>query len=158
MVQHSVLKVSASYPSNEACAALLRELPAITAFRRAMSGITSEDARALVAPLSVMSRAQDGALRLGDVAERLHLDMSVASRHVSELEERGLVERRPDPHDGRCRTLHVTPAGERWLADVRGRFAERMGGQLVGWNDTDVLVLADLLRRFGASMEFNRAT
>ncbi|MFD0882021.1 MarR family winged helix-turn-helix transcriptional regulator [Variovorax dokdonensis] len=37
---------------------------------------------------------------------------------ISTLDSRGLIERRPHPHDGRAVGLHLTPEGERLTADA----------------------------------------
>ena len=42
---------------------------------------------------------------------RLQIPPSRMVAHVDDLEERGLVERRPSPGDRRVRALHLTPAG-----------------------------------------------
>lgn len=48
------------------------------------------------------------------------------SRHISALVDRGLVERRPDPSDGRARLMHLTPAGRGEMERlVPGILAER---------------------------------
>jgi DNA-binding MarR family transcriptional regulator len=66
---------------------------------------------------------------------------------VDELEQRGLVERRPDPADRRVRALYLTPEGKRTLA--RGRkLAKRHEEELTrGLGATDRKRLLDLLQR-----------
>jgi DNA-binding MarR family transcriptional regulator len=46
-----------------------------------------------------------------ELARRLHVDASNLTGLVDRLEERGLVERRPDPDDRRVKQLTVTPDG-----------------------------------------------
>lgn len=53
----------------------------------------------------------DGPLSLNDVAARLYLDKSTASRIVDALERKGYVERHPDPEDRRALHLEPTPEG-----------------------------------------------
>ena len=50
-------------------------------------------------------------LRMQDVAARAVLSRTRVSRIVAELETAGLVERRPDPDDGRAALATITPAG-----------------------------------------------
>ncbi len=38
---------------------------------------------------------------------------------VGQLEAAALIERRPDPHDGRQQLIHLTPLGEASIADFR---------------------------------------
>ncbi|MCS7482867.1 MarR family winged helix-turn-helix transcriptional regulator [Umezawaea endophytica] len=56
-------------------------------------------------------------LSLRKIAGLLHCDPSNVTLLSTKLEQRGLAERRPHPHDGRVRTLVLTEAGE----DVRHR-------------------------------------
>jgi DNA-binding MarR family transcriptional regulator len=52
------------------------------------------------------------------LAERLHIPPSRMVAIVDELESRGLVERRPDPHDRRVRALYVTELGQALLEEA----------------------------------------
>jgi DNA-binding MarR family transcriptional regulator len=77
------------------------------------------------------------------------VDLSVASRSISQLEELGYVERTRDPADGRAWLVQVTPAGRDRLDQVRIAFAAHVRGLLPGWTDAEVDSIADQLRRFG---------
>ena len=48
-----------------------------------------------------------------DLGARVVLSRTRVSRLVDELEAEGLVERRPDPNDGRCTIAAITANGER---------------------------------------------
>ena len=64
----------------------------------------------------------NGALRLSDLAGRMELDASTASRHVRSLEQLGLVRRSADPDDGRAFRVELTEQGiEQWEAGARRR-------------------------------------
>jgi DNA-binding MarR family transcriptional regulator len=52
------------------------------------------------------------------LAQRLHIPPSRMVAIVDELESRGLIERRPDPHDRRVRALYVTNRGQTLLEDA----------------------------------------
>ena len=52
-----------------------------------------------------------GKLRLKDLLDRVILSQPGLSRRVERLEAAGLVERRPDPHDGRGVVVVLTRAG-----------------------------------------------
>jgi len=56
---------------------------------------------------------QEGPLTLGELASRLYLEKSTASRVVDALERKGYVTRAPHPGDRRALQLKVTPAGRR---------------------------------------------
>jgi DNA-binding MarR family transcriptional regulator len=67
---------------------------------------------------------QDG-LRIGEVAARARLSKQTMTTMVRLAERDGLVERRPDPADGRATQVHLTqrgqrfkPVAERVLADL----------------------------------------
>jgi DNA-binding MarR family transcriptional regulator len=51
---------------------------------------------------------EDG-LRLGELARRAHLSKQTMTTMVRLLERDGLVERRPDPDDGRASRVYLTP-------------------------------------------------
>lgn len=61
----------------------------------------------------------EGPLTLGKLAEAVKVDPPYATLIVDTLEERGFVERRPDPADRRRKLVAVTPAGEEAAARVR---------------------------------------
>ncbi|OPG02539.1 MarR family winged helix-turn-helix transcriptional regulator [Microbispora sp. GKU 823] len=74
--------------------------------------------------LSVLhTLAGDGPKRLTELAGSEQVTQSAITQMVTKLEREGLVERHPDPSDGRAVLVHVTAAG---AAIVDGRRAERM--------------------------------
>ncbi|HEY3529300.1 MAG TPA: MarR family transcriptional regulator [Nocardioides sp.] len=76
-----------------------------------------------------------GTLSVNQVAERLGVDQSNASRHCTRLAELGLVQRTPAARDRRAVDLRLTEAGHgqvlevrsarrRWAADVLARLSD----------------------------------
>lgn len=67
-----------------------------------------------------------GPLRLGDLAERLHLEKSTMSRVVDALLRKGLVDRRTQEEDRRAVHIEATSRGrrlhERIAREARGRY------------------------------------
>jgi DNA-binding MarR family transcriptional regulator len=55
------------------------------------------------------------------LAERLGVDRTVMTYLLDELEEAGLVERKPDPADRRSRNILATERGTKLSAELRGR-------------------------------------
>jgi DNA-binding MarR family transcriptional regulator len=62
---------------------------------------------------------ESGGLSVTDVATRLGVDQSNASRHCTRLDELGLVDRREAPADRRSVELRLSPAGRRQVRAVR---------------------------------------
>ena len=101
--------------------------------------------RAGYATLSVI--AEHDELRLSEVATCLELDLSTVSRQVRQLEDAGLVRRRPDPLDGRASLLTLSPEGRRVLAAVRTARLELLARALQEWRTSDRTELLRLLQR-----------
>jgi DNA-binding MarR family transcriptional regulator len=83
--------------------------------------------------------------------------MSVTSRHVAHLAERGWIERSPDPADKRSRLLHLTPAGEAQLDELSRRTTRLLAERLSDWTDDEVGQLTVLMARLRASFGDCRA-
>ena len=66
------------------------------------------------------SLREDGPQRLSTLAEVVRLDRSTVSRQLATLEQRGLVERRPDGHDRRSHLLALTEDGQQVLNPAVG--------------------------------------
>lgn len=91
--------------------------------------------------------ADHGSRRSSAIAEAVMLDPSRVSRMIAHLVERGLVERRADPVDGRATIVQITDAGrdvDRALCLQR----EQTLAEIVSdWDRSDVAALAGLLDR-----------
>jgi DNA-binding MarR family transcriptional regulator len=74
--------------------------------------------------------ARDGALRQHDLAHRLRLEKSTTSRLVTQLINRGWVERIPAPNDGRGVVVRLTPAGMNAAAQLAEARAARFSAVL----------------------------
>lgn len=97
--------------------------------------------------------AASGPLRVTDLAACTNLDPSTVSRHVAQLDGAGLIERTPDPVDGRAQRVKVSaPGAEKIEAALRSRRAllERC---LESWEARDLEELDRLLTRFAADVE-----
>jgi DNA-binding MarR family transcriptional regulator len=67
---------------------------------------------------------KEGPLTLGELAERLYLEKSTASRVVDALERKGYVTRSPHPGDRRALQLQATSAGRRLVERIRVSLVE----------------------------------
>ena len=89
-----------------------------------------------------------GPLRVTELAGCTNLDTSTVSRHVTQLDRAGLVERTPDPDDGRAQRIQLTGPGSIQLQSAFARRRELLGRALVGWRSEDIAQLDQLLGRF----------
>src|SRR5258707_260074 len=100
--------------------------------------------------VAVMHRLESGPMTIADLARSESIKPQSMGGSIAVLEEQGLVERRPDPSDGRQFLFALTAAGEEarkvstkakqaWLAKAIGE---------LGSEDRDALIAAiDVLRR-----------
>lgn len=86
-----------------------------------------------------------GPVRAADVVERTGLDKSTVSRQVARLEELDLIERVPDPSDGRARLLQVNATGAARLAEVRTDRRKQLREKFDEWSTDDLREFARLL-------------
>ncbi|QGK71807.1 MarR family transcriptional regulator [Allosaccharopolyspora coralli] len=134
-----------------AAAAVEREL--VLMFRRARNLSTSVATQ--VHPdldptsYSLLLMVDDaGWLRGMDVADRIGLDKSTVSRQIATLVELDLLERVPDPDDGRARRIQLSASGRDRLAAARAKRREYMRGQFASWSTEDMHEFGRLLARF----------
>ncbi|MEU9118329.1 MarR family transcriptional regulator [Streptomyces sp. NPDC048506] len=129
---------------------LARQLSAIGAVKREMGRVLPQDCPpASAGVLTLLDR--HGEMRMSQLAELLAIDMSVTSRHVAHVCERGWVERKPDPADKRSRLLRLTPGGRELLEELSERYTATLARYLGDWSDTDVGRLNELLARLRTS-------
>ena len=91
------------------------------------------------------------ALTVNDVAARLCLDKSTASRVVAGLEKKGCLVRTQDRDDGRIVWLEATPAGQRLRERIENDMAS-LYAELLSDFDQDIRsVMARMLARLTGS-------
>ncbi len=96
--------------------------------------------------------AEFGPHRAADLADMFALDKGGVSRIVHQLVDLGLVERTPDPKDGRASILAATPlAHERLLAMV-GQRRQEFGAQMAGWEPDEIRELTVALARLNSTI------
>jgi len=120
----------------------------------ARSGLRADDGVEMSTVLVVDALARDtgAALGVADVAHRLDVAPSTASRLVERAVAAGVVERRADPDDARRAILYLTEAGQALQRRARAMRAGYLARILRGWPAADVASLADHLDRFAASV------
>ncbi|GGL98708.1 MarR family transcriptional regulator [Streptomyces fumigatiscleroticus] len=136
---------------------LIRQFSAFGAVKRELGRIMPSDCPGgSAAVLTLLGRYGD--MRMSKLAELLAVDMSVTSRHVAHVAERGWIERLPDPADKRSRIVHLTPAGQAQLDELTGRTTQLLAERLDDWSDDEVSQLIRLMTRLRASFDDCRFT
>lgn len=137
---------SAATPYGE----LAREIGLVGTVRRELARVVPHDCPPpSAAALALLGR--HGEMRTTRLADLMGIDASVTSRHVAHAVDRGWIDRRPDPLDGRVRLLRLTGNGERLLAETHRRISETLAHHLGDWPAEDVGRLTELLARLRAS-------
>lgn len=86
------------------------------------------------------------------LAQALHLDASTVTRQIAPLERGGLIERRPDPADGRSSSIALTAEGRRCMCDVEQERRRRIEALVSDWDGADQTGLAAALTRLNSSL------
>jgi DNA-binding MarR family transcriptional regulator len=97
--------------------------------------------------------SSQGAMRVTDLATFANLDTSTVSRHVAQLHRGGLIERTPDPDDGRAQRVGLSSEGLRTLHDAMESRRALLRRSLAGWDSNDIRQLDRLLARFVGSID-----
>ncbi|MCZ4095218.1 MarR family transcriptional regulator [Streptomyces sp. So13.3] len=108
-----------------------------------------------VSALSRLERA--GSATTSDLARVEQITPQAMGVTLAGLEERDLVERRPDPSDGRRVVMSMTKAGQRSLRDRRSARSEQLAKALVAGGFTraelkTLMAAAPLIERLGESL------
>lgn len=99
--------------------------------------------------------AEDG-LTPGELARRIGVETPTIVRGLGRMEAAGLVQRRPDPEDGRLARVWLTERG-RALEDVLPALEDRIVDQgLAGFSRDERRQFAGYLRRLLANLEQER--
>jgi DNA-binding MarR family transcriptional regulator len=86
-----------------------------------------------------------GPQRVSAIADRLHVDLSVASRQVAGLVRAGYAARTRDPEDRRAQRIAITPAGERVVRETHERMVAAYAAAMPEWREEDIRALAGKL-------------
>lgn len=97
--------------------------------------------------------SQHGPLRASALVGELGVDKAAVSRQVQQLIDLGLLDRAPDPHDGRATLLSVSDEGRARLEAVGRHGRKRFEDLLSGWSDDELATFATDLARYNATLE-----
>ena len=127
---------------------LLRSVEAFNrALRESSLGVAREIgcSKGTFAIVRILERR--GTLQVSDIAHILRVDISVASRQVSQLVDDGLVERAVDHGDRRVRTIRLSPAGRSLALEIGAVLDRRAGEVFDGWSADDLTAASATLDR-----------
>ena len=112
---------------------------------------TSSVPRALARALAVV--ADLGEPRISDIAAADRISQPTATTIVQKLEERGWVERAPDPNDARAVRIRITEAGLAAQRDFRRAAADALTPRLARLDDDQITALSDGVRALQSLLE-----
>lgn len=94
--------------------------------------------------------------RGADLACLMGLDQSTVSRRIASLCEHELVERIPDPDDGRAQLVRITPTGMAVVEAERQRRVRSITNALGDWSEDERTELVRLLAHLNTTLEAYR--
>lgn len=107
-----------------------------------------------VAPPQAMAILElEEPVSMGGLAEALALDASYITGIADQLEERGLIERRPDPADRRRKILALTPDGRHLHDELITQLDVSQSPAIAELTETEQVQLRDLLTKVMRSVE-----
>jgi DNA-binding MarR family transcriptional regulator len=115
--------------------------------RRFLDSLHTSTDVGTVRVLRAVERAGEPAPCVGDVAERLDVDPSTASRLIDQQVTAGYLARARSPHDRRRTTLGLTDAGRDLLAEVTEVRRDLLAEVTRDWDRAEVATLVTLLDR-----------
>jgi DNA-binding MarR family transcriptional regulator len=95
--------------------------------------------------LGVLTR--HGAMRLSELSDRLHIAPRSTTEVVDGLQDRGLVERRPDPQDRRATLVALTDEGTRVGQAIRASRDAEAEAYFSVLSEAERTDLTDILRK-----------
>jgi DNA-binding MarR family transcriptional regulator len=96
--------------------------------------------------------------RVSLLAEHVYSDVSTVSRQVTTLVSHGLLEKVPDPHDGRACMVSLSADGAAFVDRLKASRGEWFRELMKDWEPADAAAFGDYLERFATSVEMSKAT
>jgi DNA-binding MarR family transcriptional regulator len=111
-----------------------------------------------VAHINLTRNLDEDGTRLVELARRAAMTKQSMSELVDQVERTGLIEKRPDPSDGRAKLVCFTPKGLAWLAAFRRslNIAESEMRQTLG--NTMVTLMIEQLAKYVEAREVQTGT
>jgi DNA-binding MarR family transcriptional regulator len=93
-----------------------------------------------------------GPLRASVMGAVFDIDKGAISRQVQHLMELGLVDRQPDPEDGRATLLTLSADGQRRMESVADERRKSLDDRLSDWTVEDLAAFAGMMRRYNDAL------
>jgi MarR family transcriptional regulator for hemolysin len=94
-----------------------------------------------------------GPLSQKALAQLLYVEQPTMAQLLARMERDGLIERSPDPADGRSSLIHLTPKAQKKSAPARDIILDGSRIALQGFTDREIATLNRLLERMRANIE-----
>lgn len=91
---------------------------------------------------AVLAALAERPCRITELAAREGVTQPASTLLVNRLQERGWVQRRPDPNDGRAVLVELTECGEAVFAQLRAEYRALVNEEMVALSDGEVQTLA----------------
>ena len=96
---------------------------------------------------------QHGAQRASAMADSFGIDKGAISRQVQHLLDLGLVDRSPDPDDGRATLVSISGAASTRIAEVKDDRRRWLDDRLGDWPDEDLSEFVRMLGSYNAALD-----
>jgi DNA-binding MarR family transcriptional regulator len=100
----------------------------------------------------LMALKRDGAMAQSRLVRLAGIEQSSMAQLLSRMERDGLIERSPDPDDGRSRLVRLTEAAARRMPRGRAAMAQASDRALAGFSEKERTQLRAYLRRVQANL------
>lgn len=120
-------------------------------FKKTMDGRKNSLFRSGYLILNVLLKESPMSVR--GLADLFQLDLSTMSRQIKALENKALIARKIEDHDGRVHQISITEAGRHAVSALKEERIRIYQGLLDDWSEEERTVFADHLARLNRKIE-----